>query len=219
MKSINKARVAPVVAEFLGTAVLVMVAIVMINTTSVSYFVATSLALTLAVITLFFWPVSGGHFNPGLTFGMWTARRISTLRALAYIAAQLLGALASWQLYQYLIDKPLVARSTSFTTPIFVAELVGTAILAMGLTAAATRAYTALEGALTVGFAIFAGVLVAAVASAGYINPAIALGVRNFSGVYILGPLVGGLIGVNIYTMLFAPDRPSVVNRVASKKK
>jgi glycerol uptake facilitator-like aquaporin len=129
------------------------------------------------------------------------------LRGIAYIAAQLLGALASWQLFQYLVDKPLTAKSTNFSTPIFVAELVGTAIWAMGFTAAVTRAYTALEKALTLGFAVFTGVLVASVASAGYINPAIALGVRNFDGVYILGPLVGGLIGVNIYALLFAPDR------------
>ena len=209
----NKAQVAPVVAEFLGTAILVMVAIVMTNTTSVSYFVATSLAIALGVIALFFGPVSGAHVNPGVTFGMWTARKIGTLRAVAYIAAQLLGALASWQLFQYLVDKPLPAKSTGFTTPIFVAELVGTAILAMGLTAAMSRAYDALQTAFTVGAAIFSGVLVASIASAGYINPAIALGVRNFNGVYILGPLVGGLIGVNIYSMLFAPDK------AVSKKK
>lgn len=207
MKNINKAQVAPVVAEFLGAGILVMVAIVMTNTTSVSYFVATSMALALGVVALFFGPVSGAHVNPGITFGMWTARKISTLRAIAYIAAQLLGALASWQLFQYLVDKPLPTRSTGFTTPIFVAELVGTAILAMGYTAWMSRVYTALEGAFTLGAAIFSGILVASIASAGYINPAVALGVRNFNGVYILGPLVGGLIGVNLYAMLFAPDK------------
>jgi glycerol uptake facilitator-like aquaporin len=213
LKNIDKAQAAPVVAEFLGTALLVMVAIVMTETTSVSYFVATSLALTLAVIAMFFGPVSGAHVNPGVTFGMWTARKISTIRALCYIAAQLLGGLASWQLFQYLVDKPLAAKTTGFTTPIFVAELVGTAILAMGVTATMSRVYSALEGAFTVAAAIFTGVLVASIASAGYINPAIALGARNFSGVYILGPLVGGLIGVNLYAMLFAPSR------AAAKKK
>lgn len=209
MKSIGKAQVAPVVAEFLGTALLVMVAIVMTETTSVSYFVATSLALALAVIALFFGPVSGAHVNPGVTLGMWTARKISTIRGLTYIAAQMLGGLAAWQLFQYLVDKPLMAKSSSFTTPIFLAELIGTAILAMGVTAAMSRAYNTLESALTAGAAIFTGVLVAAVASAGYINPAIALGARNFHWAYALGPLVGGIIGVNLYAMLFAPNKAS----------
>lgn len=213
MKYITKARVAPVAAEFLGTGILVMVAIVMSETTSVSYFVATSLALTLAVIAMFFAPISGAHVNPGITFGMWTARKIGTLKGLAFIAAQLLGGLAAWQLFQYMVNKPVMARSTGFTSPIFVAEVVGTAILAFGYTAVATRVYDSLQGALTLAAAIFTGVLIAAVASAAYINPAIALGVRNFSGVYILGPLVGGLIGVNLYAQLFAPAR------AAAKKK
>jgi aquaporin Z len=213
LKNVNKAQVAPVAAEFLGSAILVMVAIIMTNTTSVSYFVATSMALTLAVIYMFFGPVSGAHVNPGITFGMWTARKVSTIRALAYIAAQLLGALAAWQLFQYFVNKPLTAKTTSFSWPIFVAELIGTAVLALGYSSLLSRAYNAIESALTLGFAAFAGILVAAVAAGtGYINPAVALGVRNFSGVYILGPLVGGLIGVNLYMMLFAPSR-------AAKKK
>lgn len=206
---LTKARVAPLAAEFLGTGLLVMVAIVMSQTTSVSYFIATSLALALAVVAMFFGPVSGAHVNPGVTFGMWTARKITTIRGLTYIAAQLLGGLGAWQLFQYMTDKPLMARTTNFTTPIFVAELVGTAVLALGYTAVVTRAYDALQGALTLAAAIFTAVLIASIASAGYINPAIALGARNFSGVYILGPLVGGLIGVNLYAMLFAPGKTS----------
>lgn len=213
MNYFTKARVAPVVAEFLGTALLVMVAIVMSETTSVSYFIATSLGLSLAAIALVFGPISGAHVNPGITFGMWTARKIGTIRGLVYIAAQLLGGLASWQLFQYMVNKDLPAKTTSWTWQIFLAELIGTAILALAYTAWMTRAYNALEGAFVLGFAVFTAVLVAAVASAGYINPAIALGVRNFSGVYILGPLVGGLIGVNLYAQLFAPSRS------AAKKK
>lgn len=205
MNSITKARVAPVAAEFLGTALLVMAAIVMGETTSVSYFIATSLGLVLAAIALFFGSVSGAHVNPGITFGMWTARKISTLRGLCYIAAQLLGGLASWVLFQYLVNKDLPAKTTSWTWQIFLAEVIGTGILALGYTAVLTRAYTALENALALGTALFAGVLVAAVASAAYINPAVALGLRNFNAVYILGPLVGGLIGVNLYAQLFAP--------------
>jgi hypothetical protein len=41
--------------------------------------------------------------------------------------------------------------------------------------------------------------------AAGYLNPAVALGSRSFDWVYVLGPLVGGLVGVNLYTYLFAP--------------
>lgn len=211
----SKQRVAPVAAEFLGTALLVMVALVMTETTAVSYFVATSLAITISVIVMFFGSVSGAHVNPAITFGMWTARKISTLRGIAYIVAQFLGALATWQLFQYLTDKTLPSKATSYSTPMLVAEVVGTAIFAMGVTAALTRGLDALQSALTYAAAIFSGILVASIATAGYINPAIALGERSWSSVYVLGPLVGGLIGVNLYTMLFAPSRATA--RVAAK--
>jgi glycerol uptake facilitator-like aquaporin len=209
MFTISKTKAAALTAEFLGTALLVMVALVMTETTGVAYFIATSLALALAVIVLFFGPVSGAHVNPAITFGMWTARKMGTLRAATYIAAQLLGGLAAWQLYEYLTDKSLPAKSVTYSTPVLVAEVVGTAILALGVTAAVTRGFDSLQSAVANGAAIFTGVLVAATASAAFINPAIALGERSWSSVYVLGPLVGGLVGVNLYVWLFAPSARS----------
>ena len=199
-------KVAALVAEFLGTALLVTVALVMSETTGVSYFIATSLALALGVITLLFWQVSGAHVNPAITFGMWTARKMGTLRAASYIVAQLLGALGAWQLYEYLTDKTLPAKTVAFSTPVLVAEIIGTAVLAMGFAAAVTRKLEAGQAAAVYGLAIFSANLVAAIASAAYINPAVALGLRSWSSVYVLGPLVGGLIGVNLYVWLFGPD-------------
>jgi hypothetical protein len=46
-KGFNRAGVGAVLAEFLGTATLVSVALVLTETTAVSYFIATSLAVTL----------------------------------------------------------------------------------------------------------------------------------------------------------------------------
>ena len=169
----TKQRVAPVAAEFIGTALLVMIALVMTETTAVSYFVATSLAVTISVIVLFFGSVSGAHVNPAITFGMWTARKVSTLRAASYIVAQFLGALGTWQLFQYLTDKTLPAKTVSYSTPMLVAEIVGTAVLAMGVTTALVRGLDSLQSAITFAGAIFSGILISSIASAGFINPAI----------------------------------------------
>lgn len=205
LKRFNRLMVAPVVAEFLGTATLALVAIVFNETTAVSYFIATSLAVTLAVIVMLFGGVSGAHVNPAITFGMWTARRIGTLRAVSYIAAQMLGGLAAWQLYQYLTDRPLAARTVNFDAHIWIAELVGTLVLALGFTAAVSKLFDALQSAVVYGAAIFVGVVVASIGSAGLLNPALALGLRSWGTAYVLGPLVGALIGVNLYYLLFAP--------------
>jgi glycerol uptake facilitator-like aquaporin len=204
-KGFDRAGVGAVLAEFLGTATLVSVALVLTETTAVSYFIATSLAVTLAAIVLAFGGVSGAHVNPAITFGTWTARRIGTLRAVSYIAAQLLGGLAAWQLYQYLVGKPVAARTVHFDTRIWVAEMVGTFILALGFTAAVSRFLDTLQSAAVYSAALFVGVIVASVGSAGLLNPALALGLRSWGTVYVLGPLVGGLLGVNLYYLLFAP--------------
>jgi aquaporin Z len=202
---LTRARVAQVLAEFLGTATLVGVALVLTETTAVSYFIATSLAVALMLVVLAFGGVSGAQVNPAITFGMWTARRIGTLRAISYIAAQMLGGLAAWQLYQYLANKPVAARVVHFDTHVWVAELVGTFILALGFAAAISRVLDALQSAVVYSSALFAGIIIASIGSAGLLNPAMALGVRSWGTVYILGPLIGGLLGVNIYYLFFAP--------------
>ena len=200
----NRAKTAPLLAEFLGTGVLVMVALVLSQTTGVPYFIATSVAVTLALVYVLFSSVSGGHFNPAITVGMWVARKMSTIRGISYVAAQLLGGVAAWQLFQYFTNQALPVKSSPWSTTAWLAEVVGTAILAMGLTAALTRRLDTLTTALTYGASFFAGIMVAATASAAYLNPASALALRNFNAVYILGPLVGGIIGVSLYTWFFA---------------
>lgn len=203
MFRLNRNAVAPVAAEFLGAGFLVMVALILGQTTAVSYFIATSVAVAAAVVYMLFSVISGAHANPAVTFGMWTARKIGTLRGITYVAAQLLGGVASWQLFQYFTNNTLTAKSATFSTPVWLAEVVGTAIVAMAFTAALTRKFEALYSGLMVGAAYFAGIVIAATASAGYINPATALGSRAWSAAYVLGPLVGGLLGVNIYAYLF----------------
>jgi aquaporin Z len=208
---VNRLNAASLAAEFLGTAVLVMVALVLTQTTAVSYFIATSLSVGLLVAYMIFGGISGGHFNPAITFGMWTARRIGTIRGISYIAVQLLAGLASWQLFQYMTERSLPAKTANFTTHIWLAELIGTFVLAMGLMAAISRGYDALQSAITYGAAYFVGIMIAATASAAYINPAVALGVRSWSTAYVLGPLVGGLLGVNVYNWVVNP-RVSKIN-------
>jgi glycerol uptake facilitator-like aquaporin len=204
MFKVNRTVAAPVLAEFLGTGILVMVALILGQTTAVSYFIATSLAIAAAIVYMVFSSVSGAHTNPAITFGMWTARRIGTLRGIAYVAAQLLGGIVAWQLFQYLTNHTLPAKSVAFSTPVWLAEVIGTGVLALAFTAALNKGVETLNSAVSVGAAYFVGILIAATASAGYINPAIAMGSRAWSSAYVLGPLVGGLIGVNLYSYLFS---------------
>lgn len=225
---VNKANVAPLLAEFLGTSVLAMVTLVLSQTTGVSYFIGTSVALTLGVAYMMFSRVSGGHFNPAITLGVWASNKItqnSTAKAVGYIVAQVLGALASWQLYQYFVNQKITSQPVKYALPLLLAEVVGTVILALGFAAAATRTFSAIESALTYGFSLFVGIMVAATASAAYLNPAVALGLRgfNFNWVYIVGPVIGGVVGVGVYKFMFDTTKETgvkaAVARVVKAKK
>jgi aquaporin Z len=60
-------------------------------------FAGVSLAFGLTVLTMAYavGHVSGGHFNPAVTIGLWTAGRCKTGQVAPYVAAQLVGAIAA----------------------------------------------------------------------------------------------------------------------------
>ena len=60
-------------------------------------FVGVALAFGLTVLTMAYavGGVSGGHFNPAVTIGLWAGRRIAAGDVLPYISAQVAGAIAA----------------------------------------------------------------------------------------------------------------------------
>lgn len=203
-------NVAAAVAEFLGAGILTMTFLIMAGYAAFPFYVGLSAAIALTLVYVLFGKVSGAHANPAITFGLWTARKVPTLRAIVYIGAQMLGGLAAWQLFQYITSRPLAASPAEFSGPVFVAEIVGAAVLAGGLCAALKAGYDTFHTAIAYGSALFVGLIIAALALTssqgfvGYINPAVALGMRHWGTAYVFGPLVGAMVGVNLYYWLFA---------------
>ena len=65
-------------------------------------FLSVAFAFGLTVLTMAYavGHISGGHFNPAVTLGLWSARRCATRHVLPYIVAQVIGAiLAAGVLY------------------------------------------------------------------------------------------------------------------------
>ena len=60
-------------------------------------FVGVSLAFGLTVLTMAYavGHISGGHFNPAVTIGLWSAGRCANKHVLPYIIAQVIGAIAA----------------------------------------------------------------------------------------------------------------------------
>ena len=60
-------------------------------------FLGVSLAFGLTVLTMAsaVGHISGGHFNPAVTIGLWTAGRVRAGTVIPYIVAQVIGAIAA----------------------------------------------------------------------------------------------------------------------------
>ncbi|MDU3078487.1 MAG: aquaporin, partial [Mixta calida] len=89
-------------AEFLGTFVLVLggcgSAVLAAAWPELGIgFTGVALAFGLSVLTMAYavGHISGGHFNPAVTLGLWAGGRFGLTQVLPYIVAQVLGALAA----------------------------------------------------------------------------------------------------------------------------
>lgn len=202
----GRQKAAALVAEFLGAGVLTLLVLsVQRSTIGVPFFVAIAAGLTVILMGFAVGGISGGHFNPAITIGMWTARKVTTYRAVLYIAVQMLGGWAAYYLYTYFVHNSLQPVGGHFTGRIMVAEAVGTGIFAFAFASAAFQAYSRATKSAFIGLGFMVGIVAASSASIGLLNPAVALGVRAFVwGTYVLGPVVGAIIGVNLYALLFA---------------
>lgn len=214
----ERKKIAMIVAEFLGTAILTLVVLAVSKSTiGIPYFVAIGAGLAVGAGTLIFGPVSGAQFNPAITIGLWSARRIKTVPAIVYVAAQLLGGVAAYWLFTYFANQHW-ANSGHYSGHVLVAEAVGTAIFGMAWAALSYHNLETNRAAALVGVALTVGIIVASASASGLLNPAVALGLRMWGwGTYVLGPILGAVIGVNVYSLLFAPVEGS--KKSSSKKK
>ncbi len=212
-------RLAMLVAEFLGTGILTLAVLsVQRSQLGLAFFVAIAAGLAVVLLTFVFGKVSGAHFNPALTLALWTARRIRTVPALTYIIAQLLGAWAAYGLYRYFVNTDVQQVAQAYNGRIMAAEAIGALVFALAWAAAAYNRYETSRFAAMAGIGFTLAIIIASAASVGLANPALAEGVRawevfgeNGWGNYVLGPVLGAIIGVNLYGLLF--DEKSAVLR------
>lgn len=183
------------VAELLGTATLTFAVLGSIQQQTATPFVA-ALVLMLAVYIL--GPVSGAHVNPAVTVGLWSVKKIKTPEALAYIAAQLVGAVAAQFLFVYLMNGlPQVPVTPGWGVAF--AEALGAFFLLLGVIAVVSGKVQSAVSGLTIGCSLLLGILLASLMSNGILNPAVALGLRTYSLPYLFAPLVGAVAAVYLY--------------------
>ncbi len=187
-----------------------------------SALVVTALAhgVTLAVLVSALGAVSGAHFNPAVTFAIWVSGQMPWRRGIAYVLAQLIGAiLAAWLLWAVIPSETFranlgIPRLFDGVTPIagIIIEAVLTVILLIAVFGTAVDPRAPKVGGLAIGFAVAADILMGGALTGAAMNPArwfgpaaVTLNWEN-SYVWIVGPLVGAGIAALMYRYLFLPE-------------
>lgn len=188
------------IAEALGTFTLTLaVALSLAGSFPLATPILAALVLGLFVYTI--GHVSGTHINPAVTIGAWSIGKIATLPAVFYIIAQFVGATLALVLAKSMLT-PL-ALVVSDTSRIALAEAIGMALFTFGI---ASMVYGKTPGTLSgvvVGTSLLGGIALASLlGSNGVLNPAVALGIGSFNLMYIAGPILGSVIGMQLYKIL-----------------
>lgn len=189
--------------EALGTfALTLVVALSIAGSFPVSTPVLAALVLGLFVYSV--GHISGTHINPAVTLGLWSIKKIRTAEALNYIGSQFIGACAAFFLASSLGDVGVSAGITvSNSWMVFVAELLGTFFFAFGIASVVYEKTPGHFSGFVVGGSLLLGITIAALlGSNGVLNPAVAFGIGSFGLMYVLGPIIGSILGMQVYRSL-----------------
>jgi glycerol uptake facilitator-like aquaporin len=223
----------PLLAELLGTALLVTVvlgsgiAAARLSPSDSGLQLlenSTATVFGLAVLILVFGPVSGGHFNPVISAVDWLLTRrsgngLSAADVAAYAAAQLVGAILGALLANIMFDLPAVQISGKDRVSLGhgLGEVVATAGLVLLVFALARTGRAALSAA-----GAYIGAAYWFTSSTSFANPAVTVGrifSDTFAGIapasalfFIAAQLVGGLVGLGLVRFFF-PDAPVTAGR------
>jgi aquaporin Z len=216
-------------AEFIGTFALVFIGVGSLAYARTLTDVGLAHGLAIAVMVSAVAHISGGHFNPAITFGFLTTRRIHPTLAFVYWIAQFGAAILATLLLKWALPgttgQTINLGAPSLGTGVGPGEgLVIEAILTFFLvwvvfaSAADPRGTFKSIAGLAIGLTITMDILMGGALTGAMMNPARALGpmlVDNHWSdfwVWIIGPVAGATVAALLYELLYLrPTSPGVV--------
>jgi aquaporin Z len=153
--------------------------------------------------------VSGGHYNPAVTIAMVADRRTTPVEAVGYIVAQVIGAIAAAAVILITVSQDAVAAGITKPGPgvsdlnALILETAFTAFFVIVILTSTKRS-VAVAG-IVIPLALVAIHFALSTLTGSSVNPARSIGSAVVGGdltglwIYILGPIVGGVIGWGIY--------------------
>lgn len=155
--------------------------------------------------------ISGGHYNPAVTLGVWLRGKIGAADVLPYVVFQIIGALLAGVVVKWLIGvegMPAEAAAMASVSKAFAAEFIGTFALVYVVLNVATAKGT--EGnsfyGLAIGFTVTAMAYAFGPISGGAFNPAVAIGISLMKmaawsniWVYLVACFLGGAVAAFVF--------------------
>ncbi|KAK7273351.1 hypothetical protein RIF29_14400 [Crotalaria pallida] len=221
-----------VFAEIIGTYLLVFVGSGSAAMNAIDENKVSKLAASLAggfIVTVMIYSIghiSGAHMNPAVSLAFAAVRHFPWKQVPFYVAAQLTGAISASFTLRVLLEP---ARQIGATSPsgsniqALIMEMVATFTMVFISTAVAydTKAIGELAG-VAVGSSVSIASIVAGPISGGSMNPARTLGPAiasaSYKGiwVYVVGPVIGALLGAWSYTAIQETEKPASAMSLSS---
>jgi len=160
--------------------------------------------------------ISGGHYNPAVTLGVWIRGRCDTKDVLPYWIAQIVAAFIAAVVTKFLVGSPKGPAMTLAVGPAFVAEFLFTFALVFVVVNVATAKGTSGNSfyGLAIGFTVLAGAFAVGSISGGAFNPAVAVGISTMGLVgwsniwlYLVADLLGGVVAGFAFKALNPEDK------------
>jgi aquaporin Z len=163
--------------------------------------------------------ISGGHFNPAVTLGVWLRGKCETKDVAPYMIFQIMGAVLAALAVNFLKAGAAVAPLQPATVPALLAEFLFTFALVYVVLNVATAKDTSGNSfyGLAIGFTVLVGAFSVGNISGGAFNPAVAAGISVMGlsawaniWIYLLADFVGAAVAAGAFKALNPADLEDV---------
>ena len=200
-------------------------------------FLGVAFAFGLTVVTMAYavGHISGGHFNPAVSFGLWAGKRFSGSDLLPYIISQVVGAIVAGGVilliasgkagFELTGSNPLATNGYGDHSPLgyglfacLITEVIMTFMFLLIILGATDRRAPAGFAPLAIGLSLTLIHLISIPVTNTSVNPARSTGVALFAGPALIGqlwlfwlaPIVGAILAGWVYLNLFEPVRENI---------
>lgn len=204
------------IAEFIGTFFLVLTVGCTVIGNGAGAFAPLAIGSVLMVMIFAGGHISGGHFNPAVTLGVWLRGKCEARDVAPYMIVQIMGAVLAAIAVKFLKGYPVVAPLRPSMLPALLAEFLFTFALVYVVLNTATAKGTSGNSfyGLAIGFTVLVGAFSVGNISGGAFNPAVAVGISVMGlsswpniWIYLVANFAGGAVAAGAFKALNPADK------------